>query len=48
MFIFECLFCMYHLCEKNYKPITVQCYIGDCVTLVPGLTLLDLQTKLDL
>ena len=39
---------MYYLCEKYYKPITVQYYIADCVSWVPSQTLLDLQTKLDL
>ena len=34
---------MYYLCEKYYKPITVQYYIADCVSWVPRLTLLDLQ-----
>ena len=36
---------MYYLCEKYYKPITVQYYIACCVSWVPGLTLLDLQTN---
>ena len=36
---------MYYLCEKYYKPITVQYYIADCVIWVPRLTLLDLQTN---
>ena len=36
---------MYHLCEKYYKPITVQYYIADCASWVPRLTLLDLQTN---
>ena len=40
-FIF-CFFLMYYLCEKYYKPITVQCYIAHCVSWVPRLTLLDL------
>ena len=44
-FIFLHLFFMYCLCEKNYKPITVQYYIADCVSWVPRLTLLDLQTN---
>ena len=49
-FIFYvCLFLrMYYLCEKYYKPITVQYYqyyIVDCVSWVPRLTLLDLQTN---
>ena len=39
---------MYYLCEKYYKPITVQYYIADCVSWVPRLTLLDLANKLDL
>ena len=33
---------MYYLCEKYYKPITVQYYIADCVSWVPRITLLDL------
>ena len=37
MFIF-CLFFMYYLCKKYYKPITVQYYIADCVYWVPRLT----------
>ena len=45
-FIFcVCLFFMYYLCEKYYKPITVQSCIADCVSWVPWLTLLDLQTN---
>ena len=32
---------MYYLCEKYYKPITVQYYIDDCVSWVPRLTLLN-------
>ena len=44
-----CLFVfLYYLCEKCYKPITVQYYIADCVSWVSRLTLLDLQKKLDL
>ena len=39
---------MYYLCEKYYKPITVQYYIANCVSWVSGLTLLDLTNKLDL
>ena len=42
---FVCLFFMYYLCEKCYKPITVQYYIADCVSWVPRLTLLDLRTN---
>ena len=34
---------MYYLCEKYYKPITVQYYIANCVSWVPRLTLLDLR-----
>ena len=33
---------MYYLCEKYYKPITTQYYLANCVSWVPGLTLLDL------
>ena len=29
---------MYHLCEKYYKPITVQYYIANCVSWVLRLT----------
>ena len=36
---------MYVLCENYYKPITVQSYQADCVSWVPRLTLLDLQTN---
>ena len=36
------LFFVYYLCEKHYKPITLHCYIADCVSWVPRLTLLDL------
>ena len=35
---------MYYFCEKYYKPITVQYHIAYCVSWVPRLTLLDLQT----
>ena len=45
VFFIFCLFCMYYLCEKYYKPITVQYYIADCVSWVPRLTLLDLRTN---
>ena len=45
-FIFcVCLFFMYYLCEKYYKPITVQYYIADCDRWLPRLTLLALRTK---
>ena len=33
---------MYYLYEKNYKPITIQYYIVDCVIWVLRLALLDL------
>ena len=36
---------MYYLRVKNYKPITVQYYIADCVSCVPGLILLDLHSQ---
>ena len=36
---------MYYLGEKYYKPITVQYYIANCVSWVPRLTVLDLQTN---
>ena len=36
---------MYYLCEKYYKPITVEYYIADCISWVPRLTLSDLRTK---
>ena len=39
------LFFMYYLCEKYYKFIIVQYYIAICVSWVPRLTLLDLQTN---
>ena len=38
------LFLIYYLCEKYYKPTTVQYYIVNCVSWVPTLTLLELQT----
>ena len=41
-YIYFCLLFMYYLCDNNYKPITVQYYMADCVTWVPPLTLLDL------
>ena len=34
---FVCLF-MYYLCEKYYKPITVQYYVANCVSWVWRLT----------
>ena len=36
---------MYYLCEKCYKPITVQYYIAKCVSWLPRLTLSDLKTN---
>ena len=36
---------MYYLCEKYYKPITVQYYIADCVSWIPRLTLLDFYKR---
>ena len=40
-----CFLCTHYLCEKYYKPITVQYYIVDCVSWVPRLPLLDLGTN---
>ena len=34
---------MHYLCEKYYKPITVQYYVADCVSGVLRLTWLDLE-----
>ena len=39
------VFLMHYLCEKYYKPITVQYYVASCVSWVPRLTLLDLWTN---
>ena len=39
------VFGMYYLCEKYYKPITVQYCTADHVSWVPKLTLLDLGTN---
>ena len=36
---------MFYVCEKYYKAILVECYIADCVSWVPTLTLLDLWTN---
>ena len=36
---------MYYLGEKYYKHIIVQCCVTNCVSWVPRLTLLDLQTN---
>ena len=46
--MFICVFFMYYLCEKYYKPITVQYCIADCFSWVLKLTWLDLMNKLDL
>ena len=40
-----CLFFMYYLCDKYYKPITVQYHVANCVNWAPRLTLLDLWTN---
>ena len=45
MFSFCGFFCVYYLCEKYYKPITIRYYIADCVSWVRRLTLLDLKTN---
>ena len=45
-FFFVCVyFLMYYFCEKYYKPLSVQYYTADCISWVPRLTLLDLQTN---
>ena len=36
---------MYYLCEKYYKSILVQYHLANCVSWIPRLTLLDLQTN---
>ena len=41
---FEFVF-MYYLCEKYYEPIPVQYHLANCVSWIPRLTLLDLQTN---
>ena len=43
-----CLFFMYYLREKYYKPVIVEYYIADCVSWAPRLTLLDLTNKWEL
>ena len=51
MFIFcVCLFFMYYLFKKYYRPITVQYYIADCVGWVPRVTFeqIGIMNKLDL
>ena len=45
VFLCVCLFFKYYLCEMYCKPITVQCYIANCVSWIPWLTLLDLGTN---
>ena len=39
------VFFLNYLCDKYYKPFTVQDCIAGCVNSVPRLTLLDLQTN---
>ena len=41
--LFFVFVCMYYLCGKYYKPITVQYYIAHGVSWVRRLTVLDLQ-----
>ena len=48
MFSLSFVFFMYFLCEKYYKPITVQYYITDCVSWVPRLNFVGLMNKLNL
>ena len=43
-----CLFFMYYLCEKYYKPIMVQCYIAYCVSLGTLANFVGPMNKLDL
>ena len=38
------VFVFYVLCEKYYRAIIMQYYIADCVSWVPRLTFLDLET----
>ena len=45
VFFIFCVCLLYYLCEKYYKPMTVQYYIASCVSWVPRLTLLDFQTN---
>ena len=45
MFSLSFVFVLYVLCEKYYKPITVQYYIANCVSWVPRVSLLDLRTN---
>ena len=39
---------MYYLCEKYYKPIMVQYYIADCVSLGTLANFVGPMNKLDL
>ena len=41
MIYFLCLFFMYYLCKKHYKPVAVQHCIVDCISWVPRLTFLE-------
>lgn len=36
---------MHYLCEKNYKPVTVQYYMENCVSWAPKLSLLGFTTN---
>ena len=45
MFYLLSLFLKYYLCEKYYKPITVQYHIADRVSWISRLTLFDIQTN---
>ena len=44
---FVCVFFMYYLCVKYYKPVIVQYYIADCVIWIPRLTLRHKQIGLE-
>ena len=44
-FLFLHFIFTYYLCEKYYKPTTIQYYIANCVSWVSMLTLLDLWTN---
>ena len=48
LFYLLCLFFMYYLCEKYYKPIMVQYYIADCVSLGTLANFVGPMNKLDL
>ena len=45
VFCFCVCLLMYNLCEKYYKPITAQYYIGNCGSWVHRLTLLSFQAN---